>query len=387
MLAGLRNFFLVFIISLLVFGLSAWALINYFAQSGSDGGAGGDGGGEFEDDGHIPRYVGEFYRFSMLIVGIDDGRSQYQTPRHRQTMSNTGRVYDVGSREADTIIWVDIDSMSQTFRLSYLPRDMRVELKELVLRLGAVYSEFGREALINAVWAYTGLRPDFFVVLDYGSIETIFNVLGDIEFDVPVDMFHMPQPHDYHELRHLLALNERNQLDELNEREEAELEALLRLLAISIDEFNDDEFLAGLLRPEIDLRRGVQMLNGGQIVQLLRFRNFGGGYRHEETARANLHISFLQAVIRQKFTTENFGVAESIYNAVIGSIVETNMRAADFGNFLNTIFRFSEYEFTEIIYPGHIDYQHGVEFFIPNRRAALELYREHRRMPTAVQQQ
>ena len=270
--------------------------------------------------------------------------------------------------------------------LSYIPRDMRVDVKGFAMLLGAVYVDFGREALVNSVWAYTGLRPDFFVVLDYGSIEAIFDELGDIEFDVPVDMLHFPIPHDYNELRRLLELGELSELRELEREEQGELESLLRFLSITMDELNDEEFVDELLAPEIELESGVQMLNGEQIVQMLRFRSFGGGYRNEETARANLHISVLQEVIRQKFTIENIGRAASIYNEVIGSIVETNMRAVDFGNFINTILGFWAYEFTEIIYPGRRDYENGVEFFLPNRPAALELFREHRRMPTTVQQ-
>jgi anionic cell wall polymer biosynthesis LytR-Cps2A-Psr (LCP) family protein len=198
---------------------------------------------------------------------------------------------------------------------------------------------------MGAVRAYTGIQADFFVVLDYASIESLFDIMGDLEFDVPQDMLHQPRPYDYFDL---------------------------------------DAAQRAALRPEINLRRGRQMLNGGQVVQLLRFRNYGGGYRNEEISRINMHINVMREVFRQKLVLENLEIARDIYDAVIRSIVATNMGLDDFENHAHLIFGLGEYEFRIIEYPGMRRYENGVEFFIPlpNRSEAVEIFRDFRREPT-----
>lgn len=349
MLSGLRNFFLVFVISLVGLGLGAYFLVNYVEELYGGGMAepgAGNGDAFAEENGEIHE-DSEIYRVMALIIGIDNGDSQYHA---RLELDEDGRIIrpeedreeDGGRiREADTIILLDINSRERTFMISYLPRDMKVEVKGYAQRLGAVYAEHGTETFIHTVWAWTGLRPDFYWVLNYESIEALFDILGEIEFDVPQNMFHRPRPYDYYEL---------------NAQDRASLE------------------------PEIDLRRGLQMLNGGQVMQLLRFKGYGGGYVNEETSRANLHRHFIREVIRQKITLENFSIARELYDAVVESIVETNMGLEDFENHVHLLFGIPEFEFLEVEYPGQRRYENGVEFFIPEHSTAVRfIYREYRR--------
>ena len=348
MLSALRNFALVFLLALVVLGLGAYFLINYIEQL-----YGPDPDGPFADPNGGSGWIrpngaedmGEFYKLTLLFIGIDNGESQ-KTLREREEgwagrrAAEGEEEYEDRIREADTIILMDINSRDRTFMTSHLPRDMRVEARGYTLRLGAVYAEHGTQALISTVRAYTGITPDFFIVLDYAGIEALFDILGDIEFNVPHDMFHLPKPYDYYEL---------------DEEERAALE------------------------PEIDLRAGLQFLNGGQVVQLLRFRNYGGGHAREEAVRSNMHQNFIIEFTRQKFTLENFARADGIYEVIVESIVETDMRLEDFVNHIYLIFGLLEYEFREIAYPGRHVYENGVEFFIPDRFYAIGLYMEYRR--------
>jgi len=331
MLSGLRNFFLAFLISLLVCGLGAWFLINYITEAyGPD------------EDEHIPDIHGDteenepdeidmdYDRFSAVIIGIDNGNSQ-----NPNITREADRI-----KEADAIILIDINARDGTFMTSYLPRDMQVNIRGYMLRLGAVYAEHDAEMLVRAVRSYTGIQPDFYCVLDYASIISLFDVLGRVDYNVPVNMHHLPQPYNY-------------------------------------DELDEEEIKA--LRPEIDLRAGDHRLDGEQIVQLLRFRGYGSSYLSEETGREDRHKSFVQEVVRQKFTFENLGRAHEIYEAVIECIVETNMTEEDFENYANLIFGFSEFEAKEIIYPGNRSYIDGVYWFVPNYRGAIGFYREYRK--------
>jgi anionic cell wall polymer biosynthesis LytR-Cps2A-Psr (LCP) family protein len=358
MLSGLRNFFLAFLIALVVCGVGASFVINYITEA--------YGGSEIEvptgEDGEpVPEYnededAMDFYRFTALIIGIDNGDSQEHP---RLDIDQEGRVNwpvrdddeeergvrsnrddEDKRKEADMIVLIDINARTREVMTSYLPRDMRVNVGEYALRLGAVYSEHDAEMLVRTVFSYTGVQPDFYCVLDYDSIISLFDILGRVDYNVPVNMHHLPTPYDF---------------DWLHEEDIEKLE------------------------PEIDLRAGFQRLDGEQIIQLLRFKGYGGDYRNEETSREDVHKSFMQEVIRQKFTFENLSRAREIYDAVIECIVETNMTEEDFDNYTGLIFSFSEFNFIPLVYPGNRSYENGVHFFIPNHSGAIRFYSEYRR--------
>jgi hypothetical protein len=129
--------------------------------------------------------------------------------------------------------------------MSYLPREMRVDVRGYMLRLGAVYAEYDADMVIRAVQSYTGVQPHFYCVMDYESIAALIDVLGEVDYTVPEDMYYLPLPYDY-------------------------------------DEENPDDYEEEL-EPEIDLKRGRQMLDGEKAVQLLRYRSYGGTYTADET--------------------------------------------------------------------------------------------------------
>ena len=322
MLSGLKNFFIAFLISLVVCGLGAYFLISYvtaeFAPPADTAPTGVDGEPIPAPDDEML----ENYRLTALIVGIDNAESQ-------------------PGREADAIMLIDINGWDRTFRLSYLPRDMRVDVSGYTLRLGAVYAEHGAEMLARAVRANTGVQPDFFCVIDYGSIIALFDILGRIYYNVPVHMHHVPRPYNYFELS----------------REQR-----------------------AALVPEISLQAGMQRLDGAQVVQLLRFRGYGGSHIEDEVHREERHRSFLHEFISQKLTFENLSRAREIYDAVIGGVVATNMTSEDFEKFAGLIFGFArDFEFSEVIYPGTRSYIDGVYFFLPNHAAAMDAFSSFRR--------
>lgn len=354
MLSGLRNFFIVFLISLAVFGLSANFLMGYIENifNPEEVPPATNEAGEpipNETSGSSEIETNEFYRLRIMFIGIDNGDSQ--DPHIEEEEDKR--------KEADTIILADINARSKTFKLSYLPRDMKVDVKGYRLRLGAVYAEHGAEMLIRTVKSYTGVQPDFYCVLDYAGIEELFNVLGEIEYNVPMKMYYMPEPYAYDDegkaIKGYAAASGKTVKSGESKEEDAEEQ-----------------------KPEIDLKKGMQMIDGEKAVQLLRFRNYGDNYLTEEAGRIELHKDFIKELIRQKFTLENLGRAQEIYNAVAECIIETNVQKEDFQNYTNLLFGFSEFELKLLEYPGDRQYQNGIEFFIPNYEGAIRFYSEYR---------
>jgi len=341
MLSSLRNFFLALFISLLVFGVSAYFLVGFIDDNASgfgpqqnnngedvNGADNGDPDDDYYDDDPI-----DTSEFTALIIGIDSGLSQQD---ERQ--------------EADLIILLNVNAKTQTIMVSPLSCDMRTEVKGYVLRLGAVYSEFDAETFVETVWAYTGLMADYYCVLDYEGVEKIFNILGDVSYNIPMDMFYDPFE------------------DIIN----TDAENTNEITGESFTEYTTEE---NEKHERIDLKAGLRRLNGEMAIQLLRYRNYSNG----NSDRMATQLDFLKEVIRQKMTFQNLINAHVLYERIKESVVETNMDAISFEKYAETLFSLSQFTFREILYPGYPRNENGVLFYSPDVKTAVSIYRSFRK--------
>ena len=100
---------------------------------------------------------------------------------------------DGDGTRTDTMMLVYIDTDTGELSLLSIPRDTLVSLSMSVPKLNGVYGqagtgEAGMEALMEQVTLLLGYRPDGYVLVNFDAVEEIVDILGGVEFDVPVDM-------------------------------------------------------------------------------------------------------------------------------------------------------------------------------------------------------
>ena len=343
MLSSFRNFFLALIISLILCGLGAHFLLGYISGIFSDGlwdenkvqTTDEYNGVNINADGSAPV---EYTQFTVLFIGEDNGESQD----------------DNNKKEADTIILVNINSQTKEILISPLSCEMRVEVKNYVMRLGAVYTDYGIETMINTIKSYTGLRTDYYCVFNYESIKALFEVWGDVEYTIPMDMVYMPKLYDEEGWETYFASLTPE------EKEENERKPEINLIAEELISEED----------------GISRINGEQAVQLMRYKLYSSG--NEE--RISIQIDFIKEVLRQKITFENLELAKDIYTAAKNSITDTNVDERTFEIYKDLIFALStDYHITELRYPGNPKIENGVNFYVPNLTMALQQYSEYKK--------
>ena len=339
MLSSLRNFFLALFISLLVFGTSAYFLVGFIDDNargfgpkpnepGEDAQIGGEDPVDEDNNGEPEDENINTDEFTAVIMGIDSGQSQYDE-----------------KRESDVIIVLNINAKTKTLMISSLSCDMKTEVKGYVLRLGAVYAEFDAETMLQTVRAYTGLQADFYCVIDYEGLEKVFDILGDVRYDVPMDMFYDP----------------------FNPGTDADGE--------NINAGSDNAGTAGKNYETVDLKAGVQRINGEKAIQLLRFKDYSNG----NAGRMATQIDFVKEALKQKMTLENLIRAPQIYAQLKESVAETNMDARDFENYAETLFSLAEFTIREVSYPGIPRNENGILFHSPDVKSAVHIYKEFRK--------
>ena len=378
MLSSLRNFFIALFISIIGFGIGAYFLtgfiddtLNNFINPTEASDDSGIKENETEDPNETEQddedEEKDLSDFTMLIIGIDDGKSQFEDKDDDKKI------------EADTILFVNINAPTETIMMSSMPSNMKTEVGGYILRLGAVYSygEYtgkggrGMELMKETIWSYTGVKVDYCFVLDYDSLEIFFNILGEIEYTVPENMYYKPTPYDI------------TTTDPPTEEE----------TTVNNIRINDDTTEETTNRDIIDLKKGKQTIDGATAVQLLRYNN----YKDEQYDRTTIQIDFIKEVIRQQMTMENLARAEEIYTELIKILfgdekviededyIKTNFKTdfseEDFKKYTNTLFNLSDYSVKEIVYPSKsaMKVENGILFFDPDVKAAVSRYRDYRK--------
>ncbi len=180
---------------------------------------------------------------------------------------------DKDGKRSDVNMLVSIDSKSKSVNLLSIPRDTKVELDDgSTVKINAcIGKENGETVLINEVKELTGLPVNNFCKVSFEALRNSIDLLGGVEFDVPMDMDYDDPAQDLH----------------------------------------------------IHLKKGPQVLNGEDAEGLLRYRK---GYANADLGRIDTQQAFIKEAISQKlnpkYITKLFPVIKEI-----NKNLETDMSA------------------------------------------------------------
>ena len=151
---------------------------------------------------------------------------------------------DDGNGNADTIMVGAYDLKNGKLSVLSVPRDTLVDVSRTVKKINAAYGAGGVQQLLDELAPILGFRPDHYIKVDVQAFVDVVNILGPISYYVPEDMYH------------------------------------------------DDG--AGFI---INLKEGLQALNGQQALQLVRYR----GYKDmsSDLGRIRTQQKFLREVAKQ----------------------------------------------------------------------------------------
>jgi LCP family protein required for cell wall assembly len=170
----------------------------------------------------------------ILLLGADEQRLP------------GGKVIEGARGRTDTIQLIRCNFEENSIGMMQIPRDTEVNVPGHGRgKINSVHVFYGPEATADVVAQLTGIRPDKVVVANYDTIRTVVDLLGGVEIDVPRDMKYRDRRGDL----------------------------------------------------EINLKKGLQLLNGEQVVGFLRYRHDSDFFRGE---RQQLFLDALRRRIAQK---------------------------------------------------------------------------------------
>lgn len=221
---------------------------------------------------------------------------------------------DQEGTRTDTMMLLYLNAQEQAVTLVSLPRDTLTHTASgSDAKLNSAYGrndggQEGMEALLDYVSDIIGYRPDGYMLITLDAFVDVVNLMGGVEFDVPMDMFYEDPSQDLY----------------------------------------------------IDLKEGKQRLDGYEAMGLVRFRK---GYADQDLGRVDVQRQFLSACMDQWLTLPNLLRLPQILSTMHASS-ESDLTTGNLLWIADTAWRSGLGNLQTVTLPGYADMIDGVSYYI-----------------------
>lgn len=211
---------------------------------------------------------------------------------------------------ADVIMVVSVDPKENTVNVLSIPRDTRVQYSES--KHDKINHAMGyknpEETIIRLVKQVTGMPIHYYCEVDFAGFRNVIDILGGVEFDVPIDMNYDDPAQNLH----------------------------------------------------IHVNKGLQKLDGYNAEGVVRFRHT---YVNGDADRISLQQDFLKAMFEQKLQPQYITKAPAIIKEIYAH-VKTNFSVADASKYLGMLKNMTSDSLQTYMLPGEGKYIGGVSYFV-----------------------
>ena len=192
---------------------------------------------------------------------------------------------DEGGERSDVIMIFSVDPRTDRLSLMSVPRDTKVQINDRNQKINAAMA-LGEESLaISTLKELLGIEIHDYLTVNFQAVATIIDELGGIEFNVPSNMKYKDPDQDLY----------------------------------------------------IDIKKGLQILNGEDSVKVLRFRQYVMG----DLDRNKVQQDFFKAAFEQKFQPKYIKKVPAIYELVENN-TKSSLSTKELLSYLNTVKKMKE---------------------------------------------
>lgn len=220
---------------------------------------------------------------------------------------------------ADTIMLVSVEPKAGTIKLLSIPRDTQVQVNGKTIKINSTMSYERREELmIEKVREITGLPVHYYAEVDFDGLKKVVDVLGGVDYEVPDDLRYDDPVQNLH----------------------------------------------------INLKKGMQHLDGQKAHDLLRFRHSNDGVPNPKSyatggddGRIRTQQAFLKALAEQKLKPQYITKVPQLLDEIY-KYVKTNLSVADALSYAGMLNKLNAESFQTYTLPGEDKYTGGLWYFI-----------------------
>ena len=188
---------------------------------------------------------------------------------------------------------------------------------------------FRSDKTVKAAEEITGIDIDYYIVVKTSALIEMVDVIGAVEFNVPIDMDYDDPTQDLH----------------------------------------------------IHLKKGMQKINGEKAEQLLRFRHnndntsYPAEYGDNDYGRMRTQRAFMTETVKQTLTLKNITRAKMIVDTIFDNI-ETDLELDDLLPYVSSAVNFSTDNIISNQLPGVSDKYNNIWFFIYDKKETKTMVNE-----------
>lgn len=222
---------------------------------------------------------------------------------------------------SDTIMLFNIDRGTGEISILSIPRDTRtpIEGRRNKEKINHSFAYGGPELTVRTVENLLGVDIDHYVVVDYQVVSEYVDLIGGVEFNVPMDMSYS-------------------------------------------DPVADPPL-------KIDLKAGDQVLDGDKALQYLRYRK---GYKNADLGRIEAQQSFLKALIGQSIKPGIILKIPGLYG-IYSSGVNTDIPLTKLAIYGISLFKYDLDNLTSETLPGSPKTIDGISYYIHSEEKTAEI--------------
>lgn len=236
---------------------------------------------------------------------------------------------DKVNNNADTMMLANFDPETEKINIMSIPRDTRVTIKNKERKINYAYPSGGIELTVKTVSELLDVKIKYYVFVDTSAFRKIIDLLGGVDFYVPVDL-------------------------------------------------NYDDPVQNL---HIHLKKGQQNLNGSEAEQYVRFRKpnkwtkeLKKYYDGSDLKRNVAQQNFMRELMKQKLSLQYLPKLTGVINTIFEN-VETNFTLSEVVNMTSYISRFKTDNLSFIEMPG-TTYDASPWYYLCDVPAAREIMAE-----------
>jgi len=276
--------------------------------------------------------------FAKRVYDLDGNWLAALMGHDKHTLENLEKLYILAMGEStgmsDTIIVCSYDPRTQEASMLSIPRDTFVGKSRSNAsaydKINSLYnSGKNPEKTMEAVNELTGLDINKYILIDTEGLKKLVDVIGGVEFDVPMDMNYDDYSQDLH----------------------------------------------------VNLKAGKQKLNGDQVEQLVRFRHNANGstysyeYGMEDFGRMKTQRAVIIEVAKQTVQLKNITEIGNIID-IAEKYVKTNMDLKSLKDYLPYFINMDMNNIKSEQLPGVPEYINGISFFLADEDETKEVVDE-----------
>ncbi len=261
--------------------------------------------------------------FSVLFVGTDYLPNYFDDYDDTDELGENGFPIEKRTIKTETLIFVHINKETGSCVFTSIPTDQRVIIDGYPRNLEDIYAEKGIKTLCEKVNAMTGLKVDYYAIINPSSFVSFVNSLGGIRYYVEKDMVY------------------------------------------------EDE-TKGI---SVNLRGGSQKLNGNQALGMLRYPDYQDGNISKRKCSVKFTRELLKLYLTQMVNadSEKNNSTEKFIQKTL-EYFNTNIKLEDVIRNKDLILSYSKMSITNYSYSGTVHSSGNDEYFSVNLDDALNYF-------------